>query len=99
MRVRRSKPIVERNNGEKSKRSMTISSCEQHGYRRFRGGQHQFSTHGPKVATVQAIYSHSKMFFKKTGMAADLAPRGSPRAVLRLTVYCSGAEPPLTDDV
>jgi hypothetical protein len=30
--VRRSKPIVERNSGEKSKQSMTISSCEQHGY-------------------------------------------------------------------
>jgi hypothetical protein len=28
--------IVERKRGEKSKRSMTISSCEQHGYRRFR---------------------------------------------------------------
>ena len=25
--------LPERNNGEKSKRSMTISSCEQHGYR------------------------------------------------------------------
>src|SRR5262249_41010077 len=48
MRVRRSKPIVERNNGEKSKRSMTISSCEQHGYRRFRRGQRQFPTHGPE---------------------------------------------------
>ena len=34
IRARRSKPIVERNRGEKSKRSMTISSIEQHGLRR-----------------------------------------------------------------
>src|SRR5215468_11791431 len=31
MRARRSKPIVERNKGEKSKRSIAISSNEQHG--------------------------------------------------------------------
>src|SRR5262245_60407101 len=27
---------------------MTISSCEQYGYRRFRRGQRQFPTHGPE---------------------------------------------------
>ena len=33
IRARRSNPIEERNSGEKSKRSMTISSSEQHGLR------------------------------------------------------------------
>src|SRR5207244_10570896 len=71
-RVRRSKPIVERNSGEKSKRSMTTSSFEQYGSRHplsEPGACHKPC--GPRMATARDLGSDRQARVKSRPLVLD----------------------------